>query len=68
MAIMEKLQYAMESTLDKLVRTVGLPLAKKISAIAVSWGNHLASLWAEDSAFALFLVINFAKTKNVLER
>jgi hypothetical protein len=61
-AIIGKLQYAMESSLDKLVRTIGLPLARKISNIAVSWGNCLATLWADDPVFARFLVINYAKT------
>jgi hypothetical protein len=61
-AIIEKLQLTMESIAEKLVRTVGLPLARKISNIAVSWGNRLAKLWAEDRAFARFLVMNFAKT------
>ncbi len=67
-AIMDKLHFAMESTLDKLVRNVGLPLARKISDIAFSWGNRLASKWAEDRAFAEFLVLNSAKTINGLER
>jgi hypothetical protein len=61
-AIMDKLKFAMESTMDKLVRTAGLPLARKVSNTAVSWGNHLASEWAENRAFAKFLAINFAKT------
>lgn len=61
-AIIGKLQYAMESSLDKLVRTIGLPLARKISNIAVSWGNCLANFWADDPVFARFLVINYAKT------
>jgi hypothetical protein len=61
-AIIEKLQQTMETFTDKMIRTVGLPLARKISDIAVSWGNHLAKLWAEDHAFARFLVTNFAKT------
>ena len=60
-AIMDKLQFAMESTLDKLVRTIGLPLARKISALAVSWGNRIASTWTEDIAFAKFLVLCSAK-------
>jgi hypothetical protein len=59
-AIISKLQSAMESIVDRLVRTVGLPLARKISNIAVSWGNHLASVWAYDCSFARFLVVNFA--------
>jgi hypothetical protein len=60
-AIMCKLQCALESVVDRLVRTVGLPLAQKISDIAVSWGNTLASMWADDRAFARFLVVNYAQ-------
>ena len=60
--IMEKMQSSMESIVDRLVRTVGLSLARKISDIAVSWGNRLASMWADDLAFARFLVVNFGKT------
>ena len=55
-AIVEKLQTSLESLADRLVRTVGLPLAQKISNIAVSWGNRLASLWALDRGFARYLV------------
>ena len=61
-AIITKLQCAMECVVDRWVRTVGLPLARKISSVAVSWGNHLASRWADDHAFARFLAFNFAKT------
>jgi hypothetical protein len=60
-AVVEKLQIALENKADKLVRTIGLRLARKISNIAISWGNRLASKWAEDRAFARFLVFNFAK-------
>jgi hypothetical protein len=60
-AIVEKLQLALESKADRLVRTIGLPLARKISDIAVSWGNLLASKWAEDCTFARFLLFNFTK-------
>ena len=60
-AIMDKLQCALESVVDRLVRTVGLPLAQKVSDIAVSWGNTLASMWADDRAFARFLVVNYAQ-------
>lgn len=62
-AITDKLQSAMESTVDRLVRTVGLPLARKISNIAINWGNCLASKWADDHSFARFLMLNFAKVK-----
>ena len=60
-AIVEKLQVSMESKAERLVRTVGLALAKKVSDIAVSWGNRLAALWAFDCGFARFLVFNFGK-------
>ena len=66
-AIIDKLQCAVESIVDRLVRTVGLPLAQKISDIAVSWGNHFACMWADDLAFAKFLVVNYAKARFVLE-
>ena len=59
-AIIEKLQATTESVLDKLGRTIGLALTRKISKIAVNWGNRLASTWADDPAFARFLAINFA--------
>ena len=61
-AIMEKLQQATESMAERLVRTVGVPLAKKISVIAVNWGNVSASKWAEDTAFARYLAFGLAKT------
>jgi hypothetical protein len=60
-AIVVKLQTMTESMIDKLVRTIGLPLARKISNIAVSWGNRLAPMWANDPGFARFLIINFGK-------
>ncbi len=60
--IMKKLQSAKDSAIDKMVGNVGLPLARKISKIAVNWGNLAASAWADDQNFAIFLSVNFAKT------
>ena len=60
-AITNKLQQALENKTDRLARTIGLPLARKISDLAVSWGNLSASKWAEDRAFARFLAFDFAK-------
>lgn len=57
-AIIEKLQQAIETTADRLVRTIGLPLARKNSNIAVSWGNLSASEWAEDRTYARYLTLN----------
>ena len=62
-AIIEKLQQTMESMADKIVRTVGLSLARKISNIAVSWGYCSASLWANDRAFAQYLAFCFSKER-----
>jgi hypothetical protein len=61
MAIIKKLQTTKENMIDKLVRTIGLPLAQKISKIAISWGNFLACMWANELEFAKFLVVNYGK-------
>ena len=61
MAIMDKLQCAMESAIHKLVRTFGISRAKKISSMAVKWGNHSARKWASDLSFAAFLTITQEK-------
>jgi|WetSurMetagenome_2_1015567.scaffolds.fasta_scaffold451619_2 hypothetical protein len=60
-AILEKLKFASESIVDRLVRTVGFSLAQKISNTAINWGNRHAFTWANDLAFARFLIINDAK-------
>jgi len=60
-AIIEKLQHATETIADKLMSTVGLPLARKNSNIAVSWGNLSASKWAEDRVYARYLTLNAYK-------
>ena len=62
MVILNKLKQATESMVDRLVRTTGVPLAKKVSSMVVSWGNHMASKWAEDADFARYIAFNLAKT------
>ena len=56
-AIIQKLKQAMESMVDRLMKTVGIPLAEKVSRIAVSLGNVSAKSWASDSQFAVFLAV-----------
>ncbi|MGD0644414.1 MAG: hypothetical protein ABSA75_05865 [Candidatus Bathyarchaeia archaeon] len=56
-AIVDKLQSAMESIVDRLVRTIGVPLAEKISCLAAGWGNVFAKSWASDLSFAVFLAV-----------
>jgi hypothetical protein len=55
--LIEKLQIASQSTLDKLTRSVGLLLAQKISDVAVGLGNRSAASWAVDLEFAKFLAV-----------
>lgn len=55
--ILSKLEAAMESLTSRLARTVGLPLAQKLSDLAVSWGNSSAREWAYDLAFAKYLAV-----------
>jgi hypothetical protein len=56
-AIITKIKQATESTIDRLARTLGTPMAQKISCIAVSWGYYSASKWATDPGFARYLAV-----------
>jgi hypothetical protein len=56
-AIINKLQQTMENTIDKLTRTIGIPLAEKASSIAIGWGNRSAKTWAHDLPFAAYLAV-----------
>ena len=60
-AIMEKLKLASESTAERITRTIGIPLAQKMSAAAVNWGNRSALAWAKDLGFARYLAICLVK-------
>jgi hypothetical protein len=64
-AILEKLRIASEGVVDRLVRTVGFSLAKKISIVAQRWGNRLAIFWALDADFARFLAITHLNTSGL---
>jgi hypothetical protein len=56
-AILKKLELASESLLDRLVRTIGFSLAKKISGLAKNWGNLSATKWADDADLARYLAV-----------
>ena len=56
-AILNKLKQVTESKVDRMVKSVGFSLARKISALAHKWGNRLALRWAEDAGFARYLVV-----------
>ena len=66
-AIMDKLQSAMESIFEKLVRTIGVSRAEKISCIAIGWGNVSAKSWASDRSFAVFLAVTH-QTSDLMEQ
>ena len=56
-SVMKKLEGFSESSLRRIVREVGFPLAQKASSLAQKWGNQSASEWRFDSSFASFLAI-----------
>jgi hypothetical protein len=60
--LMDKLRASMKSKIDRLVETVGRPLAKKISEIAFSWGNTSAPEWTSDPRFPRYLAITDMNT------
>ncbi|MEM2441347.1 MAG: hypothetical protein QXX99_03135 [Candidatus Bathyarchaeia archaeon] len=55
--IIVKVKRAMMSPIRRLMEEVGRPLAKKISTIALRWGNKGAAEWAEDEGFIKYLTI-----------
>ena len=60
-AIVEKLENAMKSKVERLMETVGSPLAFRLSMIDLGWGNP-SSWWAHDCDFVRFLAVNYMDT------
>lgn len=58
-AIIAKLQHATKSMADTLTRSIGIPLALKISGFAVEWGCSSAKKWVSDLSFATSLAIMY---------
>ena len=58
-SILRKLFEAMESRVSRLMREVGNRLARKLSAIAESWGCKSARGWASDPGFIRFLTVDY---------
>ena len=56
--IVGKLLDALEGEVARLMRSVGLPLAQKLSGIAQGWGNKSACLWVSDLGFIRYLAVN----------
>lgn len=55
--IVEKLSNALQGRVSRITRSIGFPLALKLSRMAQGWGNGSAQAWAQDSGFARFLAI-----------
>jgi hypothetical protein len=54
---LKKLEEAMESRVYRHLREVGSILVRKLSVIALKWGNKSARNWAVDYGFMRYLVI-----------
>ncbi len=55
--VVERLEEALRSTVERLMVEVGWPLAQKLAYLAVSWGNQDALNWAFDAEFARYLTV-----------
>jgi len=64
-AIVDKLNDAVRSRVERLMDTRGRLLAQKLSGIAVGWGNESACRWVEDYGFIQFLTVNYMNTPSL---
>jgi hypothetical protein len=55
--VVDKLEEFLQSKIQKSVKTIGRPLAEKLSLTAQSWGNASAKNWVTDLSFPFFLTI-----------
>jgi len=62
LGVLKKLEEAMESRVQRLMREIGGSLALKQSRIAQDWGNRSAVRWAEDSGFVKYLTVTYMNT------
>ena len=63
-----KLEEAMKGSFSSRLRTIGLPLAKKISFTAQKLGNISAAGWMFDSSFAIFLAVMHVNDVKIFKR
>ena len=55
--IVERLETALRSKVERLIMKVGWPSARRMAHFAVSWGNLDAWNWASDAKFARYLTV-----------
>jgi len=61
-SILKKLSVVAESQISCLKNRVGVPLARKLSLVATSWGYGHAENWPRDEGFIQFLTISYMHT------
>lgn len=57
LSVFRKLDMVVESRVAGLMRSVGVEAARRLSSVAVRWGNSSAVGWACDSGFVRFLAV-----------
>ncbi len=57
LTVASKLEGLFESKLSVMARQVGMPLASKLSCLAMKWGNVAAKFWIDNSKFARYLAV-----------
>jgi hypothetical protein len=68
LGLTRKLENAMRGSFSIRLSEIGLPLARKISFTAQRFGNLLASSWAFDSSFAIFLAVMNINNAKIFRR
>ena len=54
-SITRKLEGLLENRLERAMKEIGFPLARKLSLFAMKWGNSRAQEWTEDVGFVRYL-------------
>ncbi len=55
--ITRKLHELLENKLSNTMKSIGFPMAKKLSMFAQKWGNRKAQEWQRDLSFVRYLAI-----------
>jgi hypothetical protein len=65
--LMDKLRDAMKSKVERLIEIFGRPHAKKISEMALSWGNTSAIEWASNPGFLRYTVLTYMNASTIIQ-
>lgn len=65
-SVVKKLEDALESSVLRAVKEVGVPLVRRLSFVAWKWGNTSALSWVYDPSFARFLAVMYVNDLRVL--